>query len=82
MEKFDLGGHQVNGERKAYNTISEPWNEYLLEDGSTIRLKLVVKDIIKTDKFHPDRTPVYIVQSTNVVDARVPENLKQQGEGK
>ena len=79
MEKFDQGDHQVNGERKSYNTITESWNEYLVEDGSTIRLKVVVRDIIRTDKFNADGTPVYLVQSMNVVDARVPDNLKQQG---
>ena len=79
MERFDMGDHQVDGERKSYNTITESWNEYLVEDGSTIRLKVVVKDIIRTDKFNPDGTPVYLVQSVNVVDARVPENLKKQG---
>ena len=79
MEKFDMGGRSVNGERKAYNTIQEQWNEYLLEDGATIRLKVVVKDIIRTELFNNDGTPVYIIQSTNVVDARVPEELKRQG---
>lgn len=79
METFDLGGQEVTGDRKAYNTIREPWNEYLVEDGSTIRLKVVVRDIIRTDQFNPDGTPIYIVQSMNVVDARVPDKLKQKG---
>ena len=73
-----MGDRTVGGERLSYNSISEPWNEYLVEDGSTLRLKVVVKDIIKTDQFNSDGTPVYLVQSVNVLDARVPDHLKRR----
>ena len=33
-----------------YEVIEEPWNIYKLEDGSTIRVKIVVSGILKDDK--------------------------------
>ena len=77
MEEFDLGGEMVKGEDVSYNPINEPWYEYILEDGTTLLMKVVVKRVIRTEKYNSDKDPVYIVQSMMVMDTRVPSNLKQ-----
>ena len=77
METFNIGGDEVGGTDVSYNPIIESWNEYILEDGTTIRLKVIVKRVIRTEARNPDGTPVYFIQSQNVVDARIPENLKK-----
>ena len=79
MEKFNVGGRQVSGTDVSYNTYNEAWNEYMLEDGTTLRLKVIVKRVVRTDAYNPDGTPVYIVQSQNVLDSRVPEILRREG---
>lgn len=59
----------------------EHWNEYLVDDGTVIKLKLVVTEIVKVDDEYDPRTgdPLYVVNSTNVVSVQAPEQLKQQG---
>jgi hypothetical protein len=43
------------------------WNTYKLGDGSTIKVKLVVKGARRLNKFEADGMPVYVVDSENIV---------------
>ena len=45
-----------------YKTLSEEWNEYVLEDGTKIRIKFTVTRISKTDKFDRRGEPIYVVE--------------------
>jgi len=45
-----------------YKTLSEEWNEYILEDGTKLRMKFTVARISKTDKFDRRGEPIYIVE--------------------
>lgn len=72
--KVPLGNELVEGRDVSYNTLREEWNEYLVEDGTTIRLRLIVKRIVRTDKDDPNGKPIYVVESTNVLDVRTPED--------
>lgn len=55
----------------------EYWNTYKLSDGTTLKIKLVLRGVKRLKKFNPDGSPVYIINSTNVVRAlNVPEKLK------
>lgn len=63
----------------AVNSSSEHWNEYLLEDNTVIRMKLVVTDVVRVDdQYDRDGNPVYIVKSTNIVSLSAPEELKRR----
>jgi len=44
-----------------FKIINEPWNEYKLEDGSTLRVKVVLTGIIKENEneFSLQTTPVF-----------------------
>ncbi len=49
----------------------EFFNTYQLVDGSVIRLKVVVKDILKAqNELSADGNPIYIIQSENVIHLR------------
>jgi hypothetical protein len=55
----------------------EFWNEYKLEDGTTLKVKLILRGVKRLDRFEPDGTPIYVINSMNVVRAvDVPETLK------
>ena len=55
----------------------EFWNEYKLEDGTTLKVKLILRGVKRLDRFEPDGTPIYVINSMNVVRAvDVPEPLK------
>ena len=43
------------------------WNTYKLGDGSTIKVKLVVKGARRLNKFEADGMPVYALDSENIV---------------
>lgn len=47
-----------------YSTIVEEWNEYIAEDGASIRVKLVVVKVSRTDKTDRDGEPIYLVQTS------------------
>lgn len=75
---YNVGGQQVAGEEIEFETEREGWNAYILHDGSKIKLKAVVSQIVRLDAWKPDGEPVYLVNASNVVTADVPENLKKK----
>ena len=55
----------------------ERWSTFRLGDGSTIKVKLVVKGAKRLNKYAPDGMPVYTVDTENIVRVvDVPEELK------
>jgi len=56
-----------------YNTISDEWYEYIVDDGSKIRLKMTVSGISKTDKFDANGDPVYIVNNNFMIQVKLPK---------
>ncbi len=66
--KVQYQGRQVEGKSVDFLTRKEDFNEYQLADGKTIRIKMVVTQIIKlVDERAPDGSPVYLIQSQNIV---------------
>lgn len=54
----------------------EHWNVYRLKDGSTIKVKLILLGIKKLKKHNPDGTPIYMINSQNIVRAvDIPKEL-------
>ncbi len=79
-------GRQVEGESLRFKALSEPWCEFECEDGSTVRLKVVVSDIVRIDEIvSPEGEPIYVVKSSNILAVDVPDALKRRkpsgGEG-
>jgi hypothetical protein len=79
MKRVELkvGDKTVDGTLVDFETVREEYNSYKLSDGSTIRMKTVVTNIIRTDEFTPTGEPIYIVNSQNVLVADVPDGLKK-----
>ena len=50
-----------------FEAVKEEWNEYLLDDGTRLRVKLVVTKILRTNQIDPEGNPVYVITSQNVV---------------
>ncbi len=60
------------------NQSQEYWNEYILQDGSVVRLKTVATEIWRVlDEFDQDGNPVYVVKSGNIVNVIGAENLRR-----
>ncbi|MDP3919873.1 MAG: hypothetical protein Q8R76_03605 [Candidatus Omnitrophota bacterium] len=73
-----LGGRQVEAAPMDVNQSSERWNEYLLEDGSVVKMKLVLKKVLKVEnQYDAEGNPLYIMQSTNVSAVTSPKHLRK-----
>ena len=82
MKKVQLkvGDNTVEGTLVDFETLREEYNSYKLADGSIIRMKTVVTNIIRTEEFAPTGEPIYVVNSQNVLVADVPDELKKAGQ--
>ena len=59
-----------------FEESKEYWNVYRLKDGTTLKIKLVLAGIKRLKKHNPDGTPIYIINSQNVVRAiDIPKDL-------
>ena len=77
--KINLGNEVVEATPVAVNQASEYFNQYFLEDGTVLRMKLVATKIFRLDdRFDAEGNPVYFVQSTNVLSADAPSHLKKK----
>lgn len=75
---FNLGGQDVPGEEVEFETEREGFNIYILHDGTKLKFKAVVGQIIRLDAYNPNGEPIYMVNASNVIVADVPENLKRK----
>jgi hypothetical protein len=63
-----------------FQNTREHWNEYLLDDGSIIKLKPVATEVLRIeDMYDQQGNPVYILNSTNVVTVSAPDHLRRGG---
>jgi hypothetical protein len=51
-----------------YAAKSEPWCEYQLEDGTILRVRIMVCKVIDEDKFTDDGYPQYQLRMQQVID--------------
>ena len=58
----ELLKHVVKEDIK-FKVIKEDWNEYELEDGSRLFVKLTLVSVSKTDIYDPHGEPVYLINA-------------------
>ena len=79
MPKIPFQGQEVDATEVEFQTRKEDWNEYQLMDGSVIKMKAVVGEIVRIEgKYDNEGNPVYVVRSNNVLIVRSPDNLKRK----
>jgi hypothetical protein len=77
--KVNFGGEEVEATPIDINQTNEHWNQYLLDDGTVLKMKLVATKVLRVDnKYDKEGNPLYIVQSTNVTSVSAPDNLKRK----
>ena len=77
--KIAIGpGQFADGETVEVQQASEHWNQYLLADGSVVRLKVVVTEIWRVEgQYDNDGNPKYIVRSGNVLAVSSPDEIRK-----
>lgn len=68
------------GEEVDFENEKEEWNTYRLADGSILKVKLVLINVVRShDKYDSLGNPLYGITSQNIVKVlSVPRKLKQK----
>ena len=75
-------GKEVDATELTFQNVREHWNEYLVDDGSILKLKAVATEVFRIDgQYDPEGNPIYVLRSRNVLVVSPAENLKRRQEG-
>jgi hypothetical protein len=71
-------GREVDATEIGFRSSGEHWNEYLVDDGTVIRIKIIATEVVRIDdEYDADGNPVYVVKSGNVMAISAPEDLRR-----
>jgi hypothetical protein len=72
-------GRLIEGTIVDVTSSQESWNQYLLSDGTVVKMKPVATEILRIDgEYDAEGNPTYVIRSTNVTSVIAPETLKKQ----
>jgi len=72
------GGEEIEAEVVGFRATGEHWNEYLLDDGTVFKIKLVVTEIVRIkDGYAAQGDPIYAANHTQVTAVDAPERLRR-----
>jgi hypothetical protein len=70
--RMNLGGQSVEAEMMLFKAIEEPWSLYKLDDGTTLKVKIVLSDVYKIPIPDPlTGLPQFIIRASNVLSVDV-----------
>ena len=82
MPTVNYQGKEVEGIDVGFKADREEWNEYQLADGTELRMRLIVTEIVTVPgEYDAEGNPVYIAKSQNLMVARCPDHLKRPAAG-
>jgi hypothetical protein len=71
-------GEEVEAEVIGFRALGEHWNEYLLDDGTIFKIKLVVTEILRVkDRYDEKGDPIYAASHAQVTAIDAPESLRR-----
>jgi hypothetical protein len=71
-------GEEVEAEVVGFRAAGEHWNEYLLDDGTLFKIKLVVTEIARIkDRYDANGDPIYAATHTQVTAVDAPDSLRE-----
>jgi hypothetical protein len=69
----------VDAVELSFRSSGENWNEYLVDDGTVVRIKLVVTEVARIEgEYDADGNPAYAIRSANVTAISAPDELRRQ----
>ncbi len=69
---------KLESEDIEFRPIEEPRNEYILSDGTTIKFRCVVSNVIKYEYINQFGEPSYSINSTNTMAAISPKSIRKK----
>jgi len=62
-----------------FETEKENWNTYVLHDGTELKLKTILAEVLRVEgEYAPNGDPLYVVNASTVVNTNAPQNLKKK----
>jgi hypothetical protein len=72
-------GQLHDGKVVGFQVGAEYFNEYVLDDGTLIRMKPVLAEVVRMDgMYDPEGNPMYLVKTQNVVVVDAPEKIRKR----
>jgi hypothetical protein len=80
--KVNLGGREFMAEEIEFQSEgAEGWNTYALLDGTKLKVKAVLADVMRLDgQYAPNGDPLYTINASLVVTTNAPDNLKRKAQ--
>jgi len=77
--KIKYKDKEVEGTEVSFSVIQQDWNEYALNDGTTLRVSTVMTAVLRLEgEYTGNGDPVYTIGTQNIVTAsNVPEHLRK-----
>lgn len=73
------GGPEKDAQLIDIQQSSDHWNQYLLGDGTVLKMKVVVTEVWRIEgEWDQEGNPIYVVKSQNVLSASPPEELRKK----
>jgi len=76
----DYQGRKVEGVVVDFEAVPESWTNYLLADGTLMKMKLSLVEVIRlTNDFNPQTgDPIYVFSAQNIVNIISDDRLKKK----
>lgn len=78
---YDYQGRKVEGEEVLFTTKGEQWCVYALADGSELKVKLVMMDVVRLKGVEDNGQPVYLFTAQQVVGVTPHPSLLKPASG-
>lgn len=76
---FQPGGPEKDAQLIEVQQANEHWNQYLLGDGTVIKMKIVATEVWRIEhEWDQEGNPIYVVRSTNVLSINAPDELRKR----
>jgi hypothetical protein len=77
-KQYPYQGKQFLGQSVSFEGVAEPFSQYTLEDGTTVKVKMIMVDAVRLDTHDDQGNPVYQFQFQHVIGIVPAEDLKRK----
>jgi hypothetical protein len=76
-KQYPYNGKPVSGQQVDVETSTETWSTYKLEDGTVLKMKVVLLEVVRLDEHDATGNPVYQFAAHQIIGVTAPDDLKK-----